>query len=46
MVFFSTAQLICLAIFGEYLGRTYMQAKGRPLYLIDEITSTRPREEP
>jgi len=45
VVFFSTAQLICLAIFGEYLGRTYMQAKGRPLYLIDEITAGRPREE-
>ncbi len=42
VVFFSTAQLICMAIFGEYLGRTYMQAKGRPLYLIDEITATPP----
>jgi hypothetical protein len=37
VVFFSTGQLVCLSIFGEYLGRTYMQAKGRPLYLIDEI---------
>jgi len=37
VVFFSTAQLACLAIFGEYLGRTYMQSKGRPLYMIDEI---------
>ncbi len=45
VVFFSTAQLICLAIFGEYLGRTYMQAKGRPLYLIDEIRAARPRED-
>ncbi|HKT54596.1 MAG TPA: glycosyltransferase family 2 protein [Caulobacteraceae bacterium] len=37
VVFFSTAQLVCLAIFGEYLGRAYMQGKQRPLYLIDEI---------
>jgi dolichol-phosphate mannosyltransferase len=37
VVFFSTAQLACLAIFGEYLGRTYMQSKGRPLFMIDEI---------
>lgn len=43
VVFFATAQLICMAIFGEYLGRAYMQAKGRPLYLIDEIhVATRP----
>jgi len=44
VVFFSTAQLICLAIFGEYLGRTYMQSKGRPLYLIDEITVAETRD--
>lgn len=40
IVFFSTAQLACLAIFGEYLGRTYMQGKGRPLYLIDEVVTS------
>jgi glycosyltransferase involved in cell wall biosynthesis len=39
VVFFSTAQLICLAIFGEYLGRVYMQGKHRPLYLVDEIAA-------
>jgi glycosyltransferase involved in cell wall biosynthesis len=39
VVFFSTAQLICLAIFGEYLGRIYMQGKRRPLYLVDEIVT-------
>ena len=27
VVFFSTAQLICLTIFGEYLGRIYMEGK-------------------
>jgi dolichol-phosphate mannosyltransferase len=44
VVFFSTAQLICLSIFGEYLGRIYMQGKHRPLYLVDEI-ATFPRGE-
>jgi dolichol-phosphate mannosyltransferase len=39
VVFFSTAQLICLSIFGEYLGRIYMQGKHRPLYLVDEIAA-------
>ena len=41
VVFFSTAQLICLSIFGEYLGRIYMQGKNRPLYLIDDIAAYR-----
>jgi len=39
VVFFSTAQLICMTIFGEYLGRVYMQGKHRPLYLVDEIVT-------
>lgn len=42
MVFFGVSQLGCLAIIGAYLGRTYMQVKGRPLYLIDEIVSSSP----
>jgi polyisoprenyl-phosphate glycosyltransferase len=42
VVFFSTAQLICMAIFGEYLGRVYMQGKRRPLYLVDEIVTHDP----
>jgi glycosyltransferase involved in cell wall biosynthesis len=39
IVFFSTAQLICMSIFGEYLGRVYMQGKSRPLYLVDKIVT-------
>jgi dolichol-phosphate mannosyltransferase len=30
-------QLLMLGIFGEYLGRMYIESKQRPLYLIDEI---------
>lgn len=45
VVFFSTAQLICLAVFGEYLGRIYMQGKSRPLFLIDEVARGRGHQE-
>jgi dolichol-phosphate mannosyltransferase len=41
-VFFGIGQLGCLAIIGAYLGRTYMQVKGRPLYLIDEVVASPP----
>ena len=41
MVFFGVGQLGCLAIIGAYIGRTYMQVKGRPLFLIDEVVSSR-----
>jgi polyisoprenyl-phosphate glycosyltransferase len=30
------AQLLCLGIFGEYLGRTYSENKRRPLYFVRE----------
>lgn len=40
MAFFGVGQLGCLAIIGAYIGRTYMQVKGRPLFLIDEVTGT------
>jgi dolichol-phosphate mannosyltransferase len=33
-------QLLVLGIQGEYIGRLYEQAKGRPLFLIDEVVST------
>lgn len=30
-------QLVMLGIFGEYLGRMYMESKRRPLFIIDEV---------
>ena len=36
--FFSSVQLLTLGIIGEYLGRLYMEAKGRPLYITAEDT--------
>ncbi|NCC02875.1 MAG: glycosyltransferase [Proteobacteria bacterium] len=34
-----SVQLLCLGVFGEYLGRLYMESKRRPLYLIDEVVT-------
>ena len=33
----SSVQLFVLGIMGEYLGRLYEQAKGRPLYIVERI---------
>ena len=38
MVSFGIANLTCLAIIGAYVGRTYMQVKGRPLFMIERFT--------
>ena len=32
-----SAQMMMLGIFGEYLGRLYMEAKHRPLYIVREV---------
>src|SRR5262249_19247008 len=34
---FSSIQLACISIVGEYVGRTYMQTKQRPLYVIKAV---------
>lgn len=34
--FLGGIQLVCTGILGEYIGRTYMQSKGRPLYIVSE----------
>lgn len=35
-----SVQLLVLGIFGEYLGRMYMETKRRPLYFVSEVVST------
>jgi polyisoprenyl-phosphate glycosyltransferase len=34
---FGAMQMFCLAIMGEYIGRTYIQTKERPLFVIESI---------
>ncbi len=45
-VFFGVGQFGCLAVIGAYVGRTYMQAKGRPLYLVDQVVASERPPEP
>src|SRR3546814_12037397 len=33
----SGIQLLTIGLFGEYLGKTYMESKQRPVYLVREI---------
>ncbi|WEZ83052.1 glycosyltransferase family 2 protein [Rhizobium sp. 32-5/1] len=35
-----SVQLLMLGIFGEYLGRMYMETKRRPLYVVNEIVAS------
>ena len=37
IAFFSAMQLLCIGLIGEYIGRTYIQVKGRPLFIIKQV---------
>lgn len=43
--FASSIQLICLGVIGEYIGKIYMEVKGRPRYIISERTNDRDQEQ-
>lgn len=37
--FIGAIQLVCLGVVGEYIGKIYMEVKGRPRYIISDRTS-------
>ncbi len=37
ILFFSSVQLFCIGIIGEYVGRSFEQGKNRPIYIAKEV---------
>lgn len=46
VLFLGGAQLVTLGVVGEYLGRVFNETKGRPLYLVERFTPSRPMPPP
>jgi dolichol-phosphate mannosyltransferase len=46
VMFLGGVQIFMLGVIGEYVSRTFIQAKGRPLYLIREMAGTARRQLP
>jgi dolichol-phosphate mannosyltransferase len=46
VLFLGAIQLLCLGLLGEYVGRLYAEAQGRPLYHVaaDSAAAKRPRQ--
>ena len=37
LLLFSSIQLFCIGIIGEYVGRNFEQSKNRPIYIAKEV---------
>lgn len=45
LITFAATVILLIGLLGEYLGRIFTQAKGRPLYLVDEYNGEKERNE-
>lgn len=41
VTFLGGVQLLGIGLLGEYVGKTYFESKGRPIYLVEEATAAR-----
>ncbi|GAB6196573.1 glycosyltransferase family 2 protein [Lysobacter xanthus] len=41
LLFLGGAQLLCIGVLGEYLGRMFVETKHRPLYIVDRFVAPR-----
>lgn len=45
MLFIGGTQLVMLGVLGSYLGRTYTEVQGRPLYIVSDIYGLKKRDD-